>query len=144
MKVPFPHKVIENTINNFNNVDEELMIPRWFFNERKTVAINLPFSDKKQHFSKTFCKKLEFYANGKVTFNIIWATKKIKSLFKIKDNVKVLSCIIHQGICSCGHSYIGETIKNAVTRIDEHQQPNGKLKPSKHLKNNSGDTNLNG
>ena len=29
----FPHKVIENTINNFNNVDEELMIPRWFFDE---------------------------------------------------------------------------------------------------------------
>ena len=27
-KAGFPHKVIENTINNFNNVDEELMIPR--------------------------------------------------------------------------------------------------------------------
>ena len=30
-KAGFPHKVIENTINNFNNVDEELVIPRWFF-----------------------------------------------------------------------------------------------------------------
>ena len=27
----FPHKVIESTINNFNNVDEELLIPRWVF-----------------------------------------------------------------------------------------------------------------
>ena len=33
---------------------------------------------------------------------------------------------------------IGETIRNAVTRIDEHKQPNGKSEPSKHLKNNAG------
>ena len=41
LKAGFPHKVIENTINIFNTVDEELMIPRWLFDERKTVAINL-------------------------------------------------------------------------------------------------------
>ena len=57
--------------------------------------------------------------------------RKIKSLFKIKDNVKHLSCVIYQRICSCGHNYIGETIR----RIDEHAQPNCKSEPSKHLKN---------
>ena len=30
-KVGFPHKVIENIINNFNDVGGELMIPRWLF-----------------------------------------------------------------------------------------------------------------
>ena len=138
LKAGFPHKVIENTISNFNSVDEELMIPRWLFDERKTIAINVPFSNKNEHFSKKFCEKLEFYTNGKVKFNIIWATRKIKSLFKIKDNVKHLSCVIYQGICSCGNNYIGETVRNAVTRIDEHEQPNGKSEPSKHIKNNTG------
>ena len=137
-KAGFPHKVIENTINNFNNVDEELMIPRWLFDERKTIAINLPFSNKNEHFSKKFCEKLEFYTNDKVKFNIIWATRKIKSLFNVKDNVKHLSCVIYQGICNCGNNYIGETIRNAVTRIDEHEQPNGKSEPSKHTKSNTG------
>ena len=113
------------------------MIPRWFFDERKTVVINLPFSNKNEHFSRTFCKKLEFYTNGKLKFNI-WAKRKIKSLFKIKDNVKHLSCVIYQGICSCRNNYIGETIRNAVTRIDEHEQPNRKSEPSKHIKNNPG------
>ena len=28
LKAGFPHKFIENTINNFNNIDEELTIPR--------------------------------------------------------------------------------------------------------------------
>ena len=46
----FPQKVIESTINNFNNVEEELMIPRWLLDERKTIAINLPFSNKNEHF----------------------------------------------------------------------------------------------
>ena len=89
----FPHKVIEGTINNFNNVDEELIIPRWLFDERKTIAINLPFSNKNEHFSKKFCEKLEFYTNDKVKFNIIWWMREIKSLFKIEDNVKHLSCL---------------------------------------------------
>ena len=47
------------------------------------------------------------------------------------------NCVIYQGISSCGNNYIGETIRNTVTRIDEHEQPNGNSKPSKHIKNNS-------
>ena len=132
----FPHKVIESTINNFNNADEELMIPRWLFDERKTIAINMTFLNKNEHFSKKFCEKLEFYTNGKVKFNIIWSMRKIKSLFKIKDNVEHLSCVVYHGICSCGNNYIGETIRNVVTRINEHEQPNSKSEPFKHLKNN--------
>ena len=71
LKAGFPHEVIENTINNFNDVDEEHLISRWLFDERKTVAINLSFSNKNEHFSKMFCEKLEFYTNGKAKFNII-------------------------------------------------------------------------
>ena len=65
--------------------------------------------------------------------------RKINSLFKIKNNVKHLSCVIYQRICSCGHNYIGETIRNTVPRIDEHKQTHGKSEePFKHLKNNPG------
>ena len=114
------------------------MIPRWLFDERKAIAISLPFLNKNEHFWKKFCEKLEFYTNGKVKFNIIWSKRKIKSLFKIKDNFKHLSCVVYHGICSSENNYIGETIKNVVTRIDEHEQPNGKSECSKHLKNNPG------
>ena len=50
LKAGFPHKIIENNINDFNNVDNELMIPRWFFDERQIVMINLAFSNKNEHF----------------------------------------------------------------------------------------------
>ena len=99
----------------------------------------MPFSNKNENFSKkTFCEKLQFYTNGRVKFNIIWSTRTINSLFKIKEHVKHLSCVVYHGICSCGNNYIGETITNVVTRIDEQEQPNGKWEPSKHLKNNPG------
>ena len=88
--------------------------------------INLPFSNKNEHFSKKCCKKLEFYAHEKVKFNVTWATKKIKSLFKVKDNVEHLNCVIYQRICGCRNNYIGQTIRNALTIIDEHEQRNGK------------------
>ena len=136
LKVGFPHKVIENTIDDLNNNDQELMIPRQLFDERKIISINFPVSNKNEHFSKKFCEKLEFYTNGKVKFNIIWATRKIKSFIKIKDNVKHLSCVVYQGICSCGNNQIGEMVRNAVTRIDEHEKPNDKSETSKHFKNN--------
>ena len=114
------------------------MIPRWLFDERKTIVINLPLSNNNEHFSKKNWETLEFYRNGKVKFNIIWATRKIKSLFTIKDKDKHLRFVIYKGICSCGNNYIGETIRNAVTRIDEQEQPNSKSESSKHLKNNPG------
>ena len=66
LKASLPRKVIESTINNFNNAGEELMIPRYVFCDRKTIVINLPLWNENQHFSKKFCKKLEYYTNGKV------------------------------------------------------------------------------
>ena len=93
------------------------MILRWFFDER-TVAIDLPLSNKNEHTPKKCCKKSEFYTNGKVKFNIICATRKTKSLFKIKDNIKHLSCVMYKGICSCGHNHIRETIRDVVTKIE--------------------------
>ena len=55
------------------------------------------------------------------TFNIIWNTRKIQSLFNNKDKVQHLSCVIYKGVCSCGADYIGETIRNVEIRWNEHE-----------------------
>ena len=44
------YRVIKNTINKFNNGDKKLITPKWYFEERKAVAMNLPFSNKNEHF----------------------------------------------------------------------------------------------
>lgn len=120
LKVGFSRNLIEN-INNFNNVEEETITPASFFDEWKIAAIILPFS--------------ECYTNGKVKFNIIWATMKTKPLLKI-IKVKHLKCITYQEICSFGNHCIGDTMRNTTARYNEHKQPNGKFEPSKQLESN--------
>ena len=74
--------------------------------------IRLAFAPANENFVKSFMNKLEIFTNYIVKFNIVWNTRKIKSLFNYKDKVSHYSCIIYRGICSCGADYIRE---NCVT-----------------------------
>ena len=76
---------------------------------------------------------METFANYKVKLSIVWNTRKIQSLFINKDKVNHCSCAIYRGICSCGADYIGETVRNAGLRWNEHE--NGTDKNSECAKN---------
>ena len=108
----YPKYVIENTFKNFNKKKDELLIPPWLFDERKPVTIRLPFSSKNEKYCAYFIKKLVSFTSEKVKLNVVWNTRKIQSLFPLKDKVQHLSCVIYKSICSCGETYVGETIKN--------------------------------
>ena len=90
-----------------------------------------------EKFVKSFINKLEIFTNYRVKFNVVWNTRKSKSLFSYKYKVSYYSCIIYRRICSCGADYIGETVRNARLRWNEHE--NGTDKNSecaKHLNEN--------
>ena len=40
------------------------------------------------------------------------------------------------GVCSCDQNYIGEKIRNAEIRWNEHEEKNSKSELAKHLKEN--------
>ena len=42
--------------------------------------------------------------------------------------------MIYKGTCSCGETYIGETIRNASIGSGGHNDPTQKSEPAKHLK----------
>ena len=71
--------------------------------------IRLPFAPANEKFLMYFINKLEIFTNYRVKFNIVWNTRKIKSLVNNKDIVSHYSCIIYRRICSRGVDYIGET-----------------------------------
>ena len=56
------------------------------------------------------------FANNKCTFNIVWNTRNIRSLFQFKGNVKHYSCVAYEGNCSCGENYVDESVRNVVLR----------------------------
>jgi hypothetical protein len=138
--VGFPSRFVDSVIRDFNsvpNVEEENIIPEWLFDDRQVLTVNLPFCSENEKISKTFIKKLEQYTCEKFTFKIIWNTRNIRSLFPLKDRVQHQSCVIYEGICSCGKRYTGETNRNTDIRWNEHSIPSKDgSDPSKHLNDN--------
>ena len=59
-----------------------------------------------------------------------------KITFYIKDPNLHPSCKIYKGVCSCGETYIGETIRNVEERWSEHNSADNKSEPAKHLADN--------
>ena len=115
--------------------EEEDIIPKWLFDDRKSFVIKLRFCPQNEEISKTFLRKLEEYTRDKYKFVIIWNTRNIRSLFPLKNRVEHISCVVYEGTCSCGEVYIGETDRIADIRFHEHNTPSPKQNsdPAKHL-----------
>ena len=71
-----------------------------------------------------------------INFYIMWQTRKIETLFKLKDKNTHPSHVIYRGTCTCNQVYIGETARNLAVRINEHSDTNKQSEPAKHLKKN--------
>ena len=72
----------------------------------------------------------------KIDVEIKWLTKKVKTLFKVKDKSLPRRCKTYKGVCSFGESYIGETIRNVEVRWDEHNNTMNRSNHSKHIRDN--------
>ena len=57
-------------------------------------------------------------------------------MFSLKDKNPYPSCVIYEGTCNCGENYIGETVRNASVRWNEHEEPKKDSEPEKHLRVN--------
>ena len=90
---------------------------------------------------RSIVNKLEEFTNNKVKFIYHWKTRKLKSLFPLKDRIKHKANIVYKGTCSCKESYIGETKRNAEISWKGHCSNNDKKKEvAENLLKNSGHT----
>ena len=77
-------------------------------------------------------KKFHQLKNNSFDIRINCLTNEMRTLFQLKDLSLHTSCEIYERICSCGESYIGETVRNVQTRWSVHSAPRYKSNPSKH------------
>ena len=80
--------------------------------------------------------------NGKIKVRVIHDTFKLKSFFRVKEGQALLhrSNVVYHIHCSCGSNYIGETARNLLTRLNEHNPGSKKCKNTdvtNHLYENS-------
>ena len=59
----FTLKSINETICNSERGKEEMIIPEWLFDERKTFQVRFPHSPANDKFSKVFTRKVENFTN---------------------------------------------------------------------------------
>ena len=64
-------------------------------------------------------------------------TKKLTSMFRLKDNNIHPSHVVYHGTCAdCSASYIGESCRNFETRKQEHEDATKQSEPARHLREN--------
>ena len=64
-------------------------------------------------------------------------TRKIRTIFQLKDKSLHPVCKIYQGICNCDEKYIGEIKRNFEIRWMQNNTPSNKSNPAKHLRDNA-------
>ena len=144
IKADFPLPFINSVIKDFNNQqkivqqnnEEELIIPSYFFEVQQTfLLLKLPYCEKNEAKSKDFIRKFHKFTNNQFRLAISWNTRKLSSLFRLKDKNLYPAWKIYYGKCQCGEDYVGETIRNTATRSSEHNNPTRKSEPAQHMKN---------
>ena len=100
--------------------------------------IRIPFCEKNEKIARNFLSKIKELTQDKVSFTILWQSKKIKTLFKIKDEILHKANVIYRGtsVTNPEDSYIGETAQISTQRFNEHEDPKHDSAPSKYLKEN--------
>ena len=136
----YPRRFIESVIRDFItplDKDESFIIsPNMFEVKKPFLLLEIPYCEQNEITSKRFIKKFYQFTGEKYDMAVKCLTKKVKSLFLLKDRNLHPSYKIYKGICSFGETYIGETIRYVEERWSEHNIVDNKSEPAKHLADN--------
>ena len=109
--------------------------------DKPFFPIRVPFCEKNEKIARQFLQKLNEFTGKNYIFTIVWITRKIKTLFKIKDEIKHKANVVYRGTSQTNpeDSYIGETTLIAQLRWKQHEDANHDTAPSKYLRENVND-----
>ena len=137
----YPRRFVQSVIRDFDDKQSSPTQTRDEPEEKTFVPIRIPFCEKNEKLAKHFIEKLKAFTGNQFRFSIIWQSKKIKTLFKVKDPVIHKANLIYRGTSNINPeiTYIGETKQIAEKRWQQHEDPSHDSAPSKHLTNNTED-----
>ena len=139
IRANFPKPFILSVIKNFEekqNIQPQATQTNQAEIPKQKLTFNIPFCEENEKLSKHFLTKFNKFTNNRYTLSLSWKTRKVKTLFTLKDRNQHPSCKIYEGVCICGENCIGETNRNVEVRWNGHQNPDHSSEPAKHLLNN--------
>ena len=132
----FDSSIIESFIHEQNEVLNWKLIPDFPFDGRKKIIIQLSFCERKEKLNKKFIAKLNWHFLTSTLSTSCGKLGKLRaySNSRTKTSTYPMSCASsYEGNCSCGESYIGETMRNAGVRTAEHNDPTHNSEPARYL-----------
>ena len=117
----FPGRFTESVIRDFEGKDQEYLQPGQGDN-KILYRLTLPFCEENEKLAPKLIDRLNHFTGGIYKFFIIWTTRKIKTLFPLKDKKRHDACVIYEGTCDCNENYIGETERNLIIRTNKQKQ----------------------
>ena len=139
-KAGYPPRFIESVIQDFiTPLDKDesfIILPNMFAVKKLILLLEMLYCGQNKIASKRYIKKFRQFTGDKYDIAVEWLTKKVKSLFTLKDRNLDPSCKIYKGVCSCGETYIGKTIRNVEERWSQHNYSVNKSEPAKHIADN--------
>ena len=139
----YPRRFVDSIIKDYNEKKSEQPKPNEVSDQESKpfVPIKIPFCDKNEKIAKHFLTKLNEFTGKSFKFTIVWQTRKVKTLFSLKDKIKYKANIIYRGTIETkpDTAYIGETKLIAESRWGQHQDPKHDSAPSKYLRDNPGE-----
>ena len=110
IKADYPFPFTNFVIDSFIQEKEDPIIPTSLFEEIKEVSFQIPFCKRDEDAIYRIIDKLEALTNDKVKFRYFWKTRKVRSLFVLKDPIVHRANVIYKGTtCSCSECSVGET-----------------------------------
>ena len=137
----YPKRFVTSIVKDFTEKENRPNPTKEERNEKVFVPIKIPFCEKNEKVAKHFLTKLKKFTGEDFTFTIIWQSKKVKTLFRVKDPIKHKSNVIYKGTSDTNPdiSYIGETKQIVDARWNQHENPNHDSAPSKYLSDHTED-----
>ena len=137
----YPKRFVQSIIEHFEQKQSKPLTKKTDDDKTTFVPIRIPFCEKNEKVAKHFMDKLKSFTGNDFKFSIIWQSKKVKTLFKLKDPVVHRANVIYRGTSTSNPdvTYIGETKLIAEKRWNQHQNPNHDSAPSKYLTDNTED-----
>ena len=120
LKVGYPNGFIGSTINYFHQTKEDILIQPSLFQEQKEISFQVPFCKRNEEKVKQITCILEEYTKYEIKFRYSWKTRKLQSLFSLKDTIVHKTNVISKGTCKCKEFYIQETKHNSEAWWNEH------------------------
>ena len=106
----FSTRFVDNVIHQFHQklidkqAEYELIIPDFLFAEpKKFILVEIPYCISNENTVKRFLGKLQSFGHRKFDIAVKWSTKKIRSLFHLKDKNPHPACKVYEDICSCAN-----------------------------------------